>query len=264
MEIRLPILGSFLLGLFLFYLFFLWQFPYDRLKSSIKENVEENLPLTLAIGRVGPYFPLGLRLENIQVSSDSLSFHVPDLTFGLSLPSLLLGKTDLAVSDSRNSSRLQGRFSRGKDWNRLNLRLNHLEVKTSSPKEFSFLLKFSGEASFQWKEGDLEKGSGQAWALLERGEILSSSTNEPINPESNSPPLSRSSLERSQISQAPSPLALFESLRAEVQVKDGIIRLKRLEALGKETRFSLPKDLQFSLKGGIPRDWGMILNMPIK
>ena len=241
MKIRLPILGSFLLGLFLFYLFFLWQFPYDRLKSSIKENVEENLPLTLAIGRVGPYFPLGLRLENIQVSSDSLSFHVPDLTFGLSLPSLLLGKTDLAVSDSKNSSRLQGRFSRGKDWNRLNLRLNQLEVKTSSPKEFSFVLKFSGEASFQWKGGDLEKGSGQAWALLGRSEIPGA-----------------------QISQAHPLLTLFDTLRAEVQLKEGIIQVKRLEASGKDTRFSLPKDLQFPIKGGIPSDLGILFQLPPK
>jgi type II secretion system protein N len=261
MRIRLTVLGSFILGLFLFYLFFLWQFPYDRVKNSIREMVEDNLPLTLVIGRVGPSFPFALRLENIQVSSDSLSFHVPDLTFGLNLPGFLLGKTDVAVSDSKNSSRLQGHFSQEKDWNRLNLRLNQLAVRASSPKEFSFLLKFSGEASFQWKGGDLEKGNGQAWALLERGEILSTSTNEPINPEPNRSPLGHSALERSQFQ---GPLALFETLRVEAQVKDGMIRLKRLEALGKETRFSLPKDLQFSLKGGKPRDWGMIFNMPIK
>ncbi len=252
MKIRLPILGSFLLGLFLFYLFLLWQFPYDRLKSSIKENVEESLPLTMAIGRVGPSFPFGLRLENIQISSNSLSFHVPDLTFGLSLPGVLLGKTELAVSDTKNSSRLQGKFSREKDRNRLNLRLNQVEVRASSSQEVSFLLKVSGEASFQWQGTDLEKGSGQAWALLERGEILSTSTHEPINLEPNRPP------------PLPPVLALFESLRTEVQVRDGVIRLKRLEALGKDTRFSLPRDLQFPLKGGIPLDWGMILNMPVK
>ena len=241
MRIRPPFLGSFILGLVLFYLFFLWQFPYDQVRKAMVQAFEETVPLTLSIGQVGPSFPANLRVENIRVSSDSLSFRVPDLTLHSNLLSFLTGKTHLAIRDSNNSSRLEGRFRQEKNKNRLNLQLNQMEVKTQSPKEFSFLLKLSGEASFQWEGEDWEKGNGQAWALLERSEI-----------------------QGAQISQAHPLLALFDTLRAEVQLKEGIIQVKRLEASGKDTRFSLPKDLQFPIKGGIPPDLGILFQPPLK
>ena len=239
MKIRLPVLGYFLLGVILFYLFLSWQFPYDQMKKAIKQNFEESLPLTLIIGRVGPSFPFGLRVENIRVSSDSLSFGIPDLVFNLRLLSLLTGETHLNFGDAKNSSRLQGKFSREKLRNRFDLRLNQVEVNASSSQEFSFSLKVSGEAFFQWEEKYWEKGNGQGWALLERGEIKGA-----------------------QISRAPLLLALFETLRAEIHLRDEVIRLRRLEASGKDTRFSPPQDLQFPLKGGIPLDLGMILQTP--
>jgi type II secretion system protein N len=241
MKIRPPFLGSFILGLVLFYLFFLWQFPYAQVRKAMVQAFEETVPLTLSIGQVGPSFPANLRVENIRVSSDSLSFRVPDLTLHFSLLSFLTGKTHLAIRDSKNSSRLEGRFRQEKNKNRLNLQLNQMEVKTQSSEEFSFLLKLSGEASFQWEGENWEKGNGQAWALLERSEI-----------------------QGTQISQAHPLLALFDTLRAELQLKEGIIQVKRLEASGKDTRFSLPKDLQFPIKGGIPPDLGILFQLPPK
>ena len=80
MKIRPPFLGSFILGLVLFYLFFLWQFPYAQVRKAMVQAFEETVPLTLSIGQVGPSFPANLLIENIRVSSDSLSFRVPDLT----------------------------------------------------------------------------------------------------------------------------------------------------------------------------------------
>ena len=86
------------------------------------------------------------------------------------------------------------------------------------------------------------KGNGQGWALLQRSEIRGT-----------------------QISQAPLPLTLFDTLRGEVQLQDGILKVKRLEASGKETRFSLPKDFQFPLKGGgVPPELGLFLKVPPK
>ena len=241
MKIRPPLLGSLILGLVLFYLFFLWQFPYAQVRKAMVQAFEETVPLTLSIGQVGPSFPANLRVENIRVSSDSLSFRVPDLTLHSNLLSFFTGKTHLAIRDSNNSSRLEGRFRQEKNKNRLNLQLNQMEVKTQSSKEFSFLVKLSGEASFQWEGQDWEKGNGQAWALLERSEIQGAQT-----------------------SQAHPLLTLFDTLRTEVQLKEGIIQVKRLEASGKDTRFSLPKDLQFPIKGGIPPDLGILFQLPPK
>jgi type II secretion system protein N len=231
MKIRFPFLGFLILGLILFYLFFLWQFPYAQLRKEMVQAFEETIPLTLSIGRVGPSFPASLEIHNIRVSSDSLSVHVPDLIFHPGVLNFLLGKTEWAVEEAGSLSRLQGRFQQGKNRCRLNLRLNQVEVPASSPGGLSFSLKLSGEATLQWEGEDWDKGKGQAWALLERSEIHGA-----------------------QPSQAPLPLILFDTLRAEVQLQDGIVRVGRLEASGKDRRFSLPKDFQFSLKGGIPSD----------
>lgn len=242
MRSRFPRLGSFLLGLVLFYLFFLWQFPYAQLKKAMVQGLEVTFPLTVSIGQVSPSLPASLRIVNIGASSDSLSFRVPDLMVNPRIMGFFLGKTDLTIGDSANSSRLTGRFWQEKNKNQLNLRLNQMEVRASSSKEFSFLMKLSGEVSLQWEGGDWEKGTGQAWALLERAEI-----------------------QGAQVSQAPLPLTLFDTLRAEVQLRDGLIRVKRLEASGKDTRFSLPRDLQFPLKGGrFPLELGLLLQPPPK
>jgi type II secretion system protein N len=236
MKIRLPFLGFLILGLILFYLFFLWQFPHTQLKNRMVQAFEETVPLTLSIGRVDPSFPAGLEIHDIQVSSDSLSVRVPDLILHPDVLKVFLGNTDWAVEEAGSLSRIRGRFQEEKNRCGLNLRLNQVEVPASSPRGFSFSLKLSGEATLQWEGKDWDKGKGQAWALLERGEV-----------------------QGAQPSQAPLPLILFDTLRAEVQLQDGTVRVGRLEASGKDRRFSLPKDFQFSIKGGIPSEGGILI-----
>jgi type II secretion system protein N len=238
MRTRLPFLGFLILGLVLFYLFFLWQFPYAQLKNKMVQAFEGTTPLTLSIGRVGPSFPAGLEIQNIRISSDSLSVHVPDLIFHPGILSFFLGKTEWTVEGAGRLSRARigGRFQEQKNQYRLNVRLNQVEVQASSPRGFSFSLKLSGEANLQWEGENWEGGKGQAWALLER-----------------------SAVQGDQPSQAPLPLLLFDTLRTEVQLQDGIVRVGRLEASGKDRRFSLPKDFQFSLKGGFPSNGGIFI-----
>ncbi len=220
------ILGYLLLGILLFWAFFLWQFPYDRLAKAWIQNFERSLPLSLSIDRVSPVFPWCLKLENIRVGADSLSFRIPDLVFRPYFPGLILGKPAFDLADTGNPSRVLGEFRQEKNRNGLNLRLNQMEVQAFSGKESSFPIRLSGEASLQWEGRDFDRGEGQLWALLERGEIRMNTA-----------------------SRIPLPLTLFDTARGEVEFKDGIARVKRLEASGKNTAFRLPQPLQIPLKG---------------
>lgn len=233
--------GSIVLGGILFYLFLLWQFPYGEIKRTIIQTVGDSSPLTLAIDRVGPYFPVGLRIEKISVSGGDLALRVPDLILEPRVFSFLLGKTDLRLEEAKPSPRVQGSFRQEGDGNRLILRLNQAELQASSPKDFSFGIKLSGEMDFRWDGEKWETGNGQVWALLERSEIRGT-----------------------QAGQAPFPLALFETIKFEAQLKDRAVRVKRLEATGKSVRFTLPKEVQFSLAGGAPPDWGSLFQMPLQ
>ena len=236
------ILANILLGCFFFYIFFLWQFPYERLKKDWIQRFEESVPLSFSIGRIAPSFPLNLRVENIRVERDGFSIQLPDLIVHPNLVEILLGNPSFEFHDGENSPCLTGKFQPGMNRNRLNLRLNKLEVRASIGKGQTFRIKVSGEASFQWEGEDLDRGKGQLWTLLERGELQGNSA-----------------------SQIPLPLILFDTLRAEVQVQDGIARVKRLEASGKETRFSLPQPIQVPLKGrGLPLDLDLLLQLPGK
>jgi type II secretion system protein N len=210
----------------MFYFFLLAQFPYDGIKKAIVQSFEETLPLTLSIGQVGPSFPVNLLLENIRVQAEPFSMQIPDLTIYPILMGFLQGESGFDLAEPGNSSRLQGKFRQERNKNRLNLLLNNMEIQTAS-KEFSFSLKLSGEASLQWEGENLEKGNGQVWALLKRSEIQGSQT-----------------------AQAPLALAMFDTLRTDIQLKNGLIIVKRLEASGKDKSFSLPKDMQFSIRGG--------------
>ena len=134
MKIRPPFLGSFVLGLALFYLFFLWQFPNDQMKKAMVQAFEELVPLNLSIGQVGTSFPANLRIENIRVSSDSLSFRVQGLTLHSNLLSLLFGKIHLAVRDLNNSSRLEIGYRQEKNKNQLNLQLNQARHVSALPQ----------------------------------------------------------------------------------------------------------------------------------
>ncbi len=233
--------GSIVLGGILFYLFFLWQFPYGEVQRAIIRGVADSSPLTLAIDRVGPHFPAGLRIENIRVSGGDLALRVPDLLLKPRVFSFLLGKTDLGLEEAKPSPRVQGSFRQEGNGNLLILRLNKAELQASSPKDFSFAMKLSGEMDFRWDGEKWETGNGQVWALLERSEIRGT-----------------------QAGQAPFPLALFETIKFEAQLKDRSVRVKRLEGTGKGIRFALPKEVQFSLAGGAPPDWGSLFQMSLK
>jgi len=236
------ILGYFLLGVLFFWAFFLWQFPYDRLTNAWIRNFEGSLPVSLAIDRVSGVFPGSLKLEKIRVRADSLSFLFPDLILRPHFPGLILGKPAFDLADTRNPPWVWGQFRREKNRNGLNLRLNQMEVQALSGEENSFSIRLSGEASLLWEGKDLDRGEGQLWALLERGEIKGDAA-----------------------SRIPLPLTLFETARGEVQFKDGIARVKRLEASGKNTSFRLPQPVQIPLKGGnLPPELFLLFQMPQK
>ena len=236
------ILGYFLLGVLFFCAFFLWQFPYDRLKKAWIQNFEGSLPLSLSIDRVSPVLPWSLKLENIRLGADSLIFRFPDLILRPHFPGLMLGKPAFDLADTGNPSRVSGKFRQEKNRNGLNLRLNQMEVQAFFGEESSFPIRLSGEASLQWEGKDFDRGDGQLWALLERGEIQGNAA-----------------------SRIPLPLTLFDTARGEVQFKDGIARVKRLEASGKNTAFALPQPLQIPLKGGgLPPELFLLFQMPPK
>jgi type II secretion system protein N len=242
MRIAKYTLGYIFLGGFFFLIFFFWQFPYDRLKEGLIQNFEESVPLSLSIGRIAPSFPLNLGMENIRVGRDGFSLQLPDLIVHPNLVEILLGNPSFEFSEGGNSSRLTGKFQQGKNQNRLNLQLNKLEIQASIGKGQPLRIKASGEASFQWEGEDINRGRGQLWSLLERGELQGGAAS-PI----------------------PLPLILFDTLRAEVQVQDGMARVKRLEASGKDTRFSLPQPIQVPLKGGgLPPELALLLQLPGK
>ena len=241
MKKHIQVVGYLVGGLAFFYAFFLWQFPYDRVKGAAIQSFEETLPLNLSIGRVGPSFPFRLRFEDIRIESGLLSFQIPDLTLRPVLLSLFLGRMEVTLKGSKNPERFRAEFEQEKSLGRVKIWLHGVEIQASSPKEFSCLMKGSGEASLQWPGENWEKISGQAWALLERGEIPGG-----------------------QNAQIPLPLTLFDTMRAEAQVKEGVLRLKRLELSGKDLKASLPKEVQFPLKGGsLPPDLGLVFQ-PIK
>jgi len=225
----MQILAYLLFSLSLFYFFFLVQFPYDQVKKTIIQGFEETLPLKLSIARVRPFFPSDLLIENIMIESGTLLFEVPDLSLHPNLPGFFWGKMNFDLRDLGNSQRLRGEFQSEKNQHRIEIRLHNLEMKASSQKEISLPLRLSGEATLHWAEDDFEKGNGQAWALLERGEIRGG-----------------------QDSPLPLPLALFDKIRAEIQLKDGVLRLKRLEVSGKEMKGSFQGDFQLTERGGFP------------
>lgn len=234
------ILGYFLLGVLFFCAFFLWQFPYDRLTKAWIQNLEGSLPLSLSIDRVSRVFPWSLKLENIRVGADSLSFRFPDLILRPHFSGLIRGKPAFDLADTWNPSRVSGQFRQEKNRNGLNLRLNQMEVQAFLGKESSFPIRLSGEASLQWEGKDFTRGEGQLWALLEKGEIPGDAA-----------------------SRIPLPLTLFDTARGEVQFKDGIARVKRLEASGKSTTFRLPQPLQIPLKGGsLPPELFLLFQVP--
>jgi type II secretion system protein N len=231
----MQILGYLIFGLSLFYIFFLWQFPYDQLKKAIIQRFEETSPLKLSIVRMGPSYPYNLFIQNIHIDSGALLFQVPDLILHPNLLGLFWGERSLSLQDLANTPRLRGEYRMEKNQRRVKILLNNLEIKASAQKETSFQMKLSGEATFQWLGKDFERGNGQAWALLQRGEIRGA-----------------------QNARLPLPLSLFDTIRAEIKLQEGILRVKRLEVSGKDLKGSFQGDLPFPGKGDFP-DLGLLL-----
>jgi len=240
----MQILGYLIVSLLLLYSFFLWQFPYFQIKETIVQGFEEAIPLKLSIGRVGPSFPANLLIENIRIDSGSLLFQIPDMRLHPNLLSFFWGEMGFKLEDLRDSQRLRGEFQPAKKekQGRMKIWLNNLVIKTSTREDFSFQLKLSGEATLKWVGEDYEKGNGQAWALLERGQMGGV-----------------------EVTQLPLPLALFDKIRADIQLKEGVLRVKRLEVSGKDLKGSFQGDFPFPGKGkGDFPDWGLLLPPPQK
>src|SRR4030043_541834 len=227
----MPIVGYILFSAALFYLFFLGQFPYERVKKNIVQSFEDAFPFRLSIGRVGPYFPVNLLIEDIRIASAAANFQLPDMDIHPNLPGFIFGKTGFSLKDAKSLQRPHGEFQQEKTQGKMKIRLNHLVVKAFSPKGYSFPLKLSGEATLKWTGEETEKGNGQAWVWLEKGEITGAQDSELLF-----------------------PWSLFDTLRAEIQMQEGDLRLKRLEVVGKDLKGTFQGDFSLSgiEKGGFP------------
>ena len=230
----MSIIGYLVFGLSLFYGFLIWQFPYNQVKEEMVQGFAGVSPLHLTIGKVGPGFPDQLALENIRVHSSSLSFRVPDMVLHPDLLSLLGGARDFTVTGRNDPPILMGKFHQRGDQNHIKIRLQNLPILTSSTQDLSFRINLSGEVMFQWVGENWEKGKGQGWVLLQRGEIHGTS-------QSDLPPF----------------FALLNRIRTDLQFQEGILYVKRLEFSG--------KDLKGSWKGSFPlsgKENGGFPNLP--
>ena len=230
----MKILGFLLIGISLLYGLLVWTFPYERVKGAFIQSVEESLPIRLSIGRVGPSFPFGLQLEKIQIQSGPIRLQIPDLRIRPDVGDFIQGRTTVHFRDEKNPERLQGKWGQEKSQNRLDLQLQHFAIKAFWAEGISFPLGISGEAEMQWIGDQVKKGTGQGWALLERGRM-----------------------ESSRNAQIPLPIRDYDTLRAELQIKEGMMRLKRLEVSGKKHRIVLPPNLQIPLTGGTLPNLGL-------
>ena len=222
----MQILGYLLFGFSLLYVFFLWQFPYDQIRKTIIQGFEDTFAMKLSIGKLGPSFPSNIAVEKISIDSGSVLFQLPDMSLHPNLLGIFWGKAGFNLDTPGKSQGMHGEFQSQKNQNRVKIRLNNLVIKASAAKETSFQMKLSGEATFDWKGEDFDKGTGLGWALLERGEIRGA-----------------------QNAQLPMPLAMFDRIRAEVQLKEGMLRVRRLEVSGKDFNGSFQGDFPFSGKG---------------
>jgi type II secretion system protein N len=228
------ILSFLFISISLLYGFLVWQFPYERVKQAFIQSVEESMPIRLSIERVGPSFPFALQLEKIQVQKGPIRLRVPDLRIRPDIVAFFQGRTIFHFRDEKNAERLQGKWGQEKNQNRLDLRLRHFTIEAFLAGGISFPLGISGEADLQWIGDEVEKGTGQGWALLQRGRM-----------------------ENGQSVQIPLPIRDYDTLRTELQIKDGVMRLKRLELSGEKHRIVLPPNLQIPLTGGTLPNLGL-------
>jgi type II secretion system protein N len=230
----MKILGFLFIGIGLLYGFLVWTFPYERVKGAFIQSVEESLPIRLSIERVGPSFPFALQLERIQVQSGPVRLQIPDLRIRPDVGDFFRGRTTFHFRDEKNPERLQGKWGQEKNKNRLDLQLRHFTIEAFWSEGISFPLGISGKAELQWIGDAVQKGTGQGWALLERGRM-----------------------ESGRNAQIPLPIRDYDTLRTELQLKEGMLRLKRLELSGEKHRIVLPPNLQIPLTGGTLPNLGL-------
>jgi type II secretion system protein N len=228
------ILSFLFIGISLLYGFLVWTFPYERVKRVFIQAVEESLPIHLSIERMGPSFPFALQLEKIEIQTGPVRLQLPDLRIRPDVGDFFQGRTTFYFRDVQNPERLQGKWGQGKNQNRLDLQLRHFKIEAFWAETISFPLGISGEAQLQWIGDEVEKGTGQGWALLERGRM-----------------------EKGQNAQIPLPIRDYDTLRTELQISGGTLRLKRLEVTGEKHRILLPPNLQIPLSGGTIPNLGL-------
>jgi type II secretion system protein N len=216
-------IGYSLLALILFYLFLLMQFPYEAIKENLARSFAQLNMGKLKIGKVRPFFPFDLSLQNISWNSENMGMQIPDLIMGLNIIKTVLGKTEIEIKDLKNPQRLQGKYYQEVKEGSLRLLLDHTELKVAYKNNFSLSVSISGEAKLRWLGQNYEKVNGEFWALLQRREIE-------VRPEERIPLF----------------LKTYDNLRAEVQVQDGNFWVKRLVVSGKESKEIVWRDLNLN------------------
>lgn len=238
----MQIIGYFLFSLALFYVFLLWQFPYEALRKAIILSFEESLPASLQIERAGPKLPLNLILENIRIQSGPLAIQLPDVSVQPDWLGFCFGKTRFDLVDRGNFDKFRGEYGLSNNRGNLKIQAKELEIQATSAKDFSLRVMLNGEARLQWMGENYEEGQGEIWFSLRRV-----------------------TMEAASGYSLPPFLTLFDRIRAEVQVRDGSYHLRRLEVAGKDINRSFQGDFMISGKGksGLP-DLGAILMLPMK
>ncbi len=221
-------IGYSFLGIILFYIFLLVQFPYEVIKEELTRNLA-NLNLgKFKIGKVSPSFPLALSLQNITWSSENLGVQIPDLMASLNIIKTIIGYADIEIKDLEDTRRLQARYYLATKEGSLRIRLDKAKVEADYKNDYSFNISLSGDLKLQWVGENYEKIDGEFWTIMERGEI-----------------------EVRKEGSVPLFLMAYNKIRAEGQVKEGNFWAKRLVIAGKEGKEIVLSDLNLTnlLKG---------------
>jgi type II secretion system protein N len=223
----MKIIGYLLTFLLLCYVFLLWQFPSRHLKGFLTDTLPPSFPAKLMVGEIKPRVPFTLLIEKNHIQSDFVTIQIPDLRLDLNLLSLLFGKKDFCIENSGSIPTLQAKYRQERNLAKIEVWLKKLGVKALFPNGSSVTAEVSGEGIFQWNGKDYSNGNGQGWLLIHRGE-----------------------LNQKQLSSLPFPLALFEKMEAEFQLKQDVLFVKRLEMTGANQQKFSQRNLQIPLKGG--------------
>ena len=229
----MKIIGYLIIFFFLCYFFFLWQFPFDRLKSSIIDTFPSSSPVKLMVGEIKPRVPFTLLIEKNHIQSDFVTIQIPDIHLALNLFNFLVGRVGFSIENSGSISTLQAKYQQERNLAKIEVWLKKLGIKALFPDGSSVTAEVSGEGVLQWNGKDYLNGDGQGWLLIHRGELI-----------------------RRQISSLPFPLAIFDKMEAEFQLKQGVLFVRRIEMTGATQQKIAQQNLQIPLKGG-----GQILNL---